>query len=130
MSFVVPVFPPAGLVKPTSGGGIYTGVRSALHAAAVAAECCEAGSFRDRDLAAYEHRCREAFGSDLRHALVLARLTHRWPSAILGAVASGPEVLRQYLLVATGELTYCRFVRWLVPRALWRWMRSGFRRAS
>ena len=36
----------AGFAKPTSGGGVYTGVRSARHAAAVAAEACEEDRFR------------------------------------------------------------------------------------
>ena len=31
----------AGFAKPTSGGGVYTGIRSARHAAAVATACCE-----------------------------------------------------------------------------------------
>ncbi len=41
----------AGFAKPTSGGGVYTGVRSARHAAAAAVACCEQGRFDDRALA-------------------------------------------------------------------------------
>ena len=37
----------AGFPKPTSGGGIYTGIRSARHAAAVAARACEQGMYDD-----------------------------------------------------------------------------------
>lgn len=55
----------AGLVKPTSGGGIYTGVRSALHAAEVAASCCERGRFDNEVLAEYEHRWRADIGGEL-----------------------------------------------------------------
>lgn len=44
----------AGFAKPTSGGGVYTGVRSGRHAAAAAVACCEQDSFSDPSLALYE----------------------------------------------------------------------------
>jgi len=78
----------ASLVKPTSGGGIYTGVRSALHAAAVAAECCEAGSFQDRDLAAYERRWKEDFGRELDIGWQLLQIRQRMTPAEMDAVLS------------------------------------------
>jgi digeranylgeranylglycerophospholipid reductase len=55
----------AGMAKPTSGGGVYTGIRSARHAAAVAAECCEANDFSDAALREYELRWKSDFGKDL-----------------------------------------------------------------
>jgi len=55
----------AGFAKPTSGGGVYTGIRSARHAAAVAAECCERGMFDDTVLADYERRWKADFGREL-----------------------------------------------------------------
>jgi digeranylgeranylglycerophospholipid reductase len=55
----------AGFPKPTSGGGIYTGIRSARHAAATAIRCCERGVFDDRALAEYERRWQSDFGSEL-----------------------------------------------------------------
>ena len=55
----------AGFAKPTSGGGVYTGVRSARHAAAVAALCCENDTFSDAALAEYERRWRADIGRDL-----------------------------------------------------------------
>ncbi len=55
----------AGFAKPTSGGGVYTGIRSARHAAAVAIDCCEADLYTDAMLADYERRWREDIGSDL-----------------------------------------------------------------
>jgi digeranylgeranylglycerophospholipid reductase len=55
----------AGFPKPTSGGGIYTGIRSARHAAAVAARACEQGRYDDTVLAAYERRWQEDFGREL-----------------------------------------------------------------
>ena len=55
----------AGFAKPTSGGGVYTGVRSAKHAAAVAAACCARGEFDDGSLRDYERRWKEDFGKEL-----------------------------------------------------------------
>jgi digeranylgeranylglycerophospholipid reductase len=55
----------AGFPKPTSGGGIYTGIRSARHAAGVAAAACEQGIFDDTFLATYERRWKEDFGREL-----------------------------------------------------------------
>jgi digeranylgeranylglycerophospholipid reductase len=55
----------AGFPKPTSGGGIYTGVRSARHAAAVACTACGLGSFDDTVLAGFEQRWQADFGREL-----------------------------------------------------------------
>ena len=55
----------AGLAKPTSGGGVYTGVRSGHHAAGVAMECCENDRFDDAALAGYEARWKNDFGREL-----------------------------------------------------------------
>jgi geranylgeranyl reductase family protein len=65
----------AGLAKPTSGGGVYTGVRSGRYAADTAAACLESGDTSDAALAAYEARWRTDFGRELAlgYRLILAR---------------------------------------------------------
>src|SRR5512137_2011765 len=55
----------AGFAKPTSGGGVYTGIRSARHAAAIASVCCETDTFSDLALAAYEIRWKADMGWEL-----------------------------------------------------------------
>jgi flavin-dependent dehydrogenase len=55
----------AGFAKPTSGGGVYTGIRSARHAAATAATCCETDTFTDAALAEYEQRWKADMGREL-----------------------------------------------------------------
>ena len=55
----------AGFAKPTSGGGVYTGVRTARHAAEVALACCEHDSFSDHALSAYEGRWQADIGREL-----------------------------------------------------------------
>jgi len=55
----------AGFPKPTSGGGVYTGVRSARYAAEVAVAAAETGDVSDLILAEYEKRWRVDFGKEL-----------------------------------------------------------------
>jgi digeranylgeranylglycerophospholipid reductase len=55
----------AGFAKPTSGGGVYTGIRSARHAAAVAIEACDKDRFDDTVLSRYERLWKEDFGNEL-----------------------------------------------------------------
>lgn len=58
----------AGFPKPTSGGGIYTGLRSARHAADTALESLESG-----DTLAYTKRCRDDFGRELDTGLQILK---------------------------------------------------------
>lgn len=55
----------AGFAKPTSGGGVYTGVRSSRYAADVASVCCEKDRFDDSALAPYESAWKNDFGKEL-----------------------------------------------------------------
>jgi len=55
----------AGFAKPTSGGGVYTGVRSAYHAAETAYEACSTGMTSDDLLCHYEKRWKAEFGREL-----------------------------------------------------------------
>lgn len=55
----------AGFPKPTSGGGVYTGIRSAIHAAETAYRACRAGDAGDDILRDYESRWRAELGKEL-----------------------------------------------------------------
>jgi flavin-dependent dehydrogenase len=95
----------AGMVKPTSGGGIYTGVRSARHAAAVAVECCRKGSFRDDDLALYERKWKEDIGRELAVGMALYRARRSLSSAEVDAIISAlrdPDIVRE--IVEHGDM--------------------------
>ncbi|HWQ66328.1 MAG TPA: NAD(P)/FAD-dependent oxidoreductase [Methanospirillum sp.] len=56
----------AALAKPTSGGGVYTGIRSARHAAAVAIQSCEEDRTDASFLSTYEKRWKKDFGRELK----------------------------------------------------------------
>jgi digeranylgeranylglycerophospholipid reductase len=55
----------AGMAKPTSGGGVYTGVRSAVHAAETAALACGEDDYSDGSLARYERLWKADIGKEL-----------------------------------------------------------------
>jgi flavin-dependent dehydrogenase len=64
----------AGFPKPTSGGGVYTGVRSARHAARAAAEACRRKDSSDRVLKEYEKSWKADIGSELETGFRLFKL--------------------------------------------------------
>ncbi len=63
-----------GFAKPTSGGGIYTGIRTAYHAAETAEKCCEKNSFRENDLKLYEKLWSKEIGKELKFGLAMYNL--------------------------------------------------------
>lgn len=71
----------AGLVKPTTGGGIYYSLLSAQLAARTIARALAAGSLDSASLATYESAWRQRLGSELRWQLVLRRLAQRLSDA-------------------------------------------------
>lgn len=86
----------AGFAKPTSGGGVYTGVRAARHAAAVAAEACEKDRFDDRTLAGYERRWKADFGRELDFGFRLFALRQKMAPDQIDAIMralNDPELL-------------------------------------
>jgi digeranylgeranylglycerophospholipid reductase len=87
----------AGFAKPTSGGGVYTGIRSARHAAAVAARCCESDTFSPAALGEYEKRWKEDIGRELdlgyRIFLMRQKISATDMDAIIRAL-DDPDILR------------------------------------
>ncbi len=70
----------AGLVKPTTGGGIYYSLLSAMWAADVVTRAFERGDFSARSLGAYEATWRERLGRELRVGVWARRLAARLTS--------------------------------------------------
>jgi geranylgeranyl reductase family protein len=87
----------AGFAKPTSGGGVYTGIRSARHAAAVAARCCEADTFTDAALGEYEQRWRADIGRELDIGFRIFQLRQKISAPDIDAlirVLNDPDIIR------------------------------------
>ncbi|MSQ13781.1 MAG: NAD(P)/FAD-dependent oxidoreductase [Dehalococcoidia bacterium] len=139
----------SGSVKPTSGGGIYTGIRSAQLAACTAASALESGRCAAEDLAPYDItwsaqvRGELLLGKALRHMLM--RLTPKQIDAMLGLL-SVPEL--QAVALERGDIDFparlftgllgnravLRALVSLSPRAwaplaslAWRWQRERAR---
>lgn len=67
----------AGLVKPTTGGGIYYGLLSGLFAADALDACLATDRLGERDLRPYEAQWRERIGPDIRAGLAFRKLATR-----------------------------------------------------
>jgi geranylgeranyl reductase family protein len=67
----------AGLVKPTTGGGIYYSLLSAGLAAETLAEALPRNELSAASLSVYERRWRKRLGAELRWQLLLRRIAHR-----------------------------------------------------
>jgi flavin-dependent dehydrogenase len=63
----------AGQVKPFSGGGIYTSLVAARHAAQTAREALEEGDLSARRLSVYERRWKREIGRELIRSLRIRR---------------------------------------------------------
>lgn len=95
----------AGMAKPTSGGGVYTGVRAARHAAAIAAKACNARDCSDRILQEYERAWKEDFGKELALGMKLFRMRSQLAPADLARVIGvmrDPEIVRA--IVTQGDM--------------------------
>lgn len=55
----------AAMAKPTSGGGVYTGIRAARHAAHVAVQSIEHDDFSLQSMSAYEQAWKKDFGREI-----------------------------------------------------------------
>ena len=67
----------AGLVKPTTGGGIYYGLLSGQFAAETLDDALKADDLRETRLRAYETRWRERLGAEIRIGLAFRMLASR-----------------------------------------------------
>jgi flavin-dependent dehydrogenase len=74
---VVAVGDAAGLVKPTTGGGIYYGLLSGQFAADALHEALDADDLRESRLRAYETRWRDRLGAEIRTGLAFRMLASR-----------------------------------------------------
>jgi len=74
---IVVVGDAAGLVKPTTGGGIYYSLHSAQIAAEVVSRALERDEVSGESLSEYETNWRARFGPEMRTQLVLRRIAQR-----------------------------------------------------
>jgi geranylgeranyl reductase family protein len=122
----------AGQVKPFSGGGIYTGLVAARHAAAEAASALAADDVSAHRLRRYERAWKSEIGRELRKSLLIRRFGLRiTDSDVDGLVASLGHDRLQPLIADHSDIDYPSRVILRLVRALpaaWPLMRLSFRR--
>lgn len=97
----------AGQAKPTSGGGLYTGIVCAKLAGEVAAKCVERGDASAAALAEYERRWRRALGSELAFGMLAHRLLTRLSDPALDKIiASLDDPQARALIAEHGDIDY------------------------
>lgn len=97
----------AGQAKPTSGGGLYTGIVCAKLAGEVAAGCLEKGDTSAAALAEYERRWRRALGRELAFGMMVHRLLTRLADSTLDKIIASlndPQILA--LIAEYGDIDY------------------------
>ena len=117
----------AGFAKPTTGGGVYTGIRSARHAAEVAVSCCEHGTFDNGALADYERRWQADIGRELALGFRLFSMRQKMSSASIDGliqVLNDPAMISAIVqygdmdrpgTLARQLLKNPRVLRWVTP---------------
>jgi flavin-dependent dehydrogenase len=95
----------AALAKPTSGGGVYTGIRAARHAAEVSKLACETGLTDSTFLSRYEDRWKSDFGKELKTGYKAFRLRQHINPAIMEQIVKemGNEAIED-LIVRKGDM--------------------------
>jgi len=124
----------AGFAKPTSGGGVYTGIRSARHAAKVAVAACEQGRVDDAILADYERRWKADIGRELELGFRIfglrQKMTHEETDALVRAL-NDPAILSTIVqhgdMDRPGELVKKLMLKPAIIRCLGPLLSSGIR---
>ena len=117
----------ASFVDPFYGEGMAYAIRSGQLAAQTARAAMQSNDFSRSRLAEYEHLCREEFGRNLRHALILTELVHRCPRPFIEMLSTDERALAKYLEIPSATLSYGRYIPWLLARAPLSLLRSIFR---
>ena len=118
----------AGFGDPFHGEGIGYAIRSGQLAADVALDAAGRGDLSRRRLSVYQDLCWEEFERDLRAMLTFVRASHYMPRFFKRSLAFDEEVLTKFSRVPAGELSYRQFLRWLMLRGPYLWLRAPWRR--
>ncbi len=111
----------AGIVKPLSGGGIYTGMVSGKHAAATAVDALEREDFSESAMSAYQRLWKKDLGNELWFDGMFQRLFSMISDRSFNriySILSSPEVIEK--INERGDIDYpSRVVISLLARRPW-----------
>ncbi|MBP2132131.1 geranylgeranyl reductase family protein [Methanomicrobium sp. W14] len=94
-----------GFAKPTSGGGVYTGIRTAVHASDTALKCCERDNFSDSSLSGYERSWKKDIGRELAFGMTLFKMRKKISDKTVENLCScmnNPEIIDE--IVKYGDM--------------------------
>lgn len=95
----------AGFPKPTSGGGVYTGIRSARHAVSAAVSALEKEDTSAKALAPYESAWKNDFGREIEMGLNFLKVRRTFTTDEVDSAISAlnnPEVLK--IITESGDI--------------------------
>ena len=95
----------AGFPKPTSGGGVYTGIRSARHAVSSAISALECGDTSEKALSPYETLWKEDFGREIELGLNFLKIRRTFTAEDVDAgiaALNTPEIVK--LITESGDI--------------------------
>ena len=121
----------AGQVKPTSGGGVYTGAVCAKIAGEVASKAVFEGDASTKRLVEYEKRWRSQIGKELKIGMLVHRAFERWSDDDFNDLVdllSDPKILE--LITKHGDVDYPsvllrKLLRVLTPKRFLKMMKIG-----
>jgi geranylgeranyl reductase family protein len=114
----------AGFVDPFYGEGIAYAIRSGQIAAEVALSAIKKSDFSNNMLQQYAQKCKREFDVNLWYSLQLTRIMHWKPNTFLHLLSSDQKILKKYLLVPKGDISYFRYLSWLIPQVPWLYSKS------
>jgi len=106
----------AGFADPFHGEGIAYAILSGKLAAQAIAEAVKAGRSPLSVAARYSRNADQQIRRQLKVALRMARMLDNYPRLFLGIFFDHPEVLRRYLDIPAGRMSYRGFQKWILAR--------------
>jgi geranylgeranyl reductase family protein len=96
----------AGMAKPLSGGGIYTGLTAAEMAAETFKEAFRSGDMSVNALSRYERRWKEVLGSELRNSYLVRKVFVRMSDQDLDKVGARLDTPRAMEVISEGDIDH------------------------
>lgn len=110
----------AGFVDALTGEGLPYAIRSGQ----IAAETVVLTKNGNVKLKEYKKRCYAEFGEHLKYSLYLAKMMHRQPDKIFGALSRNDDLFEMYLEVAAYNKTYKDMVKKFILGFKPSWLKS------
>ncbi|MBN1134743.1 MAG: geranylgeranyl reductase family protein [Methanosarcinaceae archaeon] len=106
----------AGYVDAFLGEGIAYAIISGKIAAETVIDACQKNDFSEKSLAAYQTRCTNAFGSNLKYSHIFSKIFYLYNDMFLKMLLTNEPMLYRFILLPSNHFGYQPFIKWLVPR--------------